>query len=292
MSGEKRKMSDAELSRALEKNSGGRMTGKMLAALGLVIAVGGILLGNFVVMIFGGVVLALGQMLQGKARDQVNQRTFEEVAPDIMGTVFQDIDQNPPDPKLLYPGDTNIPVPTNDYSHSSGYIRGTYQGKTIELCTVKLVDSEEIQREETGLWEKNEREVYRGQWMLCEFGQTFPTWITIWPRGALDKVFSGRGIKTGNAAFDKRFNLASGDETTALLILSPARMERILAVSEATGGKLALNLNTDGKLYIAVHSGHGFFDIMKGKESPTELRARFAREIRWFTDTIDAFLIS
>ena len=81
-------------------------------------------------------------------------------------------------------------------------------------------------------------------------------------------------------------------KTTALLILSPARMERILAVSEATGGKLALNLNTDEKLYIAVHGGHGFFDIMKGKESPTELRARFAREIQWFTDTIDAFLIS
>lgn len=26
--------------------------------------------------------------------------------------------------------------------------------------------------------------------------------------------------------------------------------------------------------------------------SPAELRARFAREIRWFTDTIDAFLLS
>ena len=72
------------------------MAGKMLAALGLVIAVGGVLLGNFVVMIFGGVVLALGQMLQGKARDQVNQRTFEGVAPDILGAMFQDIDQNHP----------------------------------------------------------------------------------------------------------------------------------------------------------------------------------------------------
>ena len=129
MGDENRKMSDAELSRALEKNSGGRMAGKMLAALGLVIAVGGVLLGNFVVMIFGGVVLALGQMLQGKARDQVNQRTFEGVAPDILGTVFQDIDQNPPDPKLLYPGDTNIPVSTNDYSHNSGYIRERTRGK-------------------------------------------------------------------------------------------------------------------------------------------------------------------
>ena len=73
---------------------------------------------------------------------------------------------------------------------------------------------------------------------------------------------------------------------------APARMERILAVSEAAGGKLALNLNTDGKLYIAVHSGHGFFDTVKGKEAPAELRARFTREIKWFTDTIDAFLLN
>lgn len=292
MGDENRKMTDAELSRALGKSSGGRMAGKLLAALGFVVAVAGVLLGNFVVMIFGGVVLALGQMLQGKARDQVNRQTFEGVAPDILGAMFQDINQNPPDPKLLYPGDTNIPVPTHDYCHGSGYIRGTYQGKTVELCTVKLVDSEEIQREETGLWEKNEREFYRGQWMLCELGQSFPTWLTIWPRGALDKVFSGRGIKTGNADFDKRFNLTSGEETTALLLLTQARMERILAVSEAAGGKLALNLNTDGKLYIAVHSGHGFFDTVKGKEAPAELRARFTREIKWFTDTIDAFLLN
>ena len=69
MGDENRKMTDAELSWALGKSSGGRMAGKLLATLGFVVAVTGVLLGNFVVMIFGGVVLALGQMLQGKARD-------------------------------------------------------------------------------------------------------------------------------------------------------------------------------------------------------------------------------
>ena len=87
MGDENRKMTDAELSRALGKSSGGRMAGKLLAAVGFVVAVAGVLLGNFVVMIFGGVVLALGQMLQGKARDQVNQQTFEGVAPDILGAI-------------------------------------------------------------------------------------------------------------------------------------------------------------------------------------------------------------
>ena len=54
-------------------------------------------------------------------------------------------------------------------------------------------------------------------------------------------------------------------------------------------GKYAVNLNTDGKLYIAVHSGRGFFDTGKGRESPEQLRQRFAGELKWFTDVIDTF---
>ena len=42
-------------------------------------------------------------------------------------------------------------------------------------------------------------------------------------------------------------------------------------------------------MYIAVHSGHGFFDIGKGRENPAQLRERFARELRWFTDMIEVF---
>ena len=50
---------------------------------------------------------------------------------------------------------------------------------TAEICTVRLTEETEIQREETGLWEKNEREVYTGQWMLCRLNREFPTWLTI-----------------------------------------------------------------------------------------------------------------
>ena len=79
--------------------------------------------------------------------------------------------------------DTNIPLPSHSYCSGSGYIRGTYHGLTSELCTIKLTDVDEFQREETGLWEKNEREIYRGQWMLCELEQEFPTWLTFWSEG-------------------------------------------------------------------------------------------------------------
>ena len=99
--------------------------------------------------------------------------------------------------------------------------------------------------------------------MLCRLNREFPTWLTIWPRDRLDKLFSSKTIQTGNEGFDKRFNLSSDDEAAALRILSPSRMERILALADSSIGKFAVNLNSDGRLYIAVHSGRGFFDLDK-----------------------------
>ena len=106
--------------------------------------------------------------------------------------------------------------------------------------------------------------------------------------GETGKAADARTIKTENEDFNKRFNLSSGDAQEALRILNPSRMERLMALAE-TSDRFALNLNTDGKLYIAVHSGHGFFEAGKGRETPEQLRQRFTRELKLFTDIIDVF---
>ena len=282
-------LTDEQLSQQLRKSKGGKWGGMLLSLLGGVIVFAGIVLGgNLVLIIAGVVILALGQTAKGKSREQAGRQTFDALAPDIVSTVFDNIQMDPA-PHILDAKDTNIPLPGHTYCSGSGYIRGTYQGLTTELCTVRLTEVSEVQREETGLWEKNEQPVYTGQWMLCELGQEFPTWLTIWPRERLDKLFSAKTIKTGSEVFDKRFNLSSDDEAAALRILTLGRMERILALADSSIGKFAVNLNPDGRVYIAVHSGRGFFDIGKGYENPAQLRQRFAHELRWFTDMIDAF---
>lgn len=284
-----RNMTDEQLAQELRKSKGGKLGGKVISLLGAVIAVAGIILnGNIVLVVIGGVILGLGQMAQGKSKSKANQQAFETIAPDIVNAVFENV-QMDPDSHLLDAGDTNIPLPKHDYLGGSGYIRGTYQGSTTELCTVKLTETSELQREETGMWEKNEQEVYTGQWMLCELGREFSTWLTIWPREKLDKLLNAHTIKTDNEEFNKRFNLSSGNAQEALRILNPSRMERIMKLADTSFGKFAVNLNNDGRLYLAVHSGHGFFDTGKGREAPDALRQRFTRELRWFTDMIDAF---
>ena len=289
MAEQKTNMTDEQLAQELRKSKGGKLGGKILSLLGGVIAVAGMILGgSFVLVVIGGVILGLGQMVQGKSKDKANRQAFDAIVPDIVGTAFENVQMNPT-PHLLDAKDTNIPLPSHTYCSGSGYVRGTYRGLTTELCTVKLTDVSEFQREETGQWEKNEQEVYTGQWMLCALSREFPTWLTIWPRDKLDKLFNARTIKTGNEAFDKRFNLSSADAQEALRILNPSRMERIMTLADASSGKFAVNLNSDGRLYIAVHSGRGFFDIGKGRENPEQLRQRFIRELKLFTDMVDVF---
>ena len=289
MAEQKTNMTDEQLAQELHKSKGGKLGGKILSLLGGVIAVAGMILGgNLVLVVIGGVVLGLGQMVQGKSKEQAGRQTFDSIAPDIVGTAFENVQMNPV-PPLLDANDTNIPLPSHTHCSGSGYIRGTYRGLTTELCTVRLTEVDEFQREESGQWERSEHEVYAGQWMLCELDREFPTWLTIWPKERLDKLLRAKTIKTGNEDFDKRFNLTSGDEAAALRILTPGRMERILTLADTSFGKFAVNLNPDGKLYLAVHSGRGFFDSGKGRESPAQLRARFTRELKWFTDMIDAF---
>ena len=289
MEEQKTNMTDEHLAQELRRSKGGKPGGKLLSLLGGVVAIAGIILGgNIVLVVIGGVILGLGQMVQGKSKEQAGRQTFDSIAPDIVGTAFENVQMNPV-PPLLDANDTNIPLPSHTHCSGSGYIRGTYRGLTTELCTVRLTEVSEVQREETGLWEKNEQAVYTGQWMLCQLNREFPTWLTIWPREKLDKLLRAKTIKTGNETFDKRFNLSSDDEVAALRILSPGRIERILALADSSIGKFAVNLNSDGRLYIAVHSGRGFFDLDKGRENPAQLRARFDRELKWFTDMIDAF---
>ncbi len=289
MAEQNRNMTDEALSQQLRRSRGGKWGGKLLSLLGVVIAVAGILLGgNLVLIVVGGIVLALGQAVQSRSKEQAGQQTFDAMAPDIVGTVLENVQMNPT-PPLLHAEDANIPLPRHTYCSGRGYIRGVYRGSATELCTIKLTEEDEFLREETGLWEKNEREVYTGQWMLCQLNREFPTWLTIWPKGAIDKLSGAGTIKTGSEAFDKRFHLTGGDEAAALRILTPSRLERLLALADASFGKFAVNLNPDGRLYLAVHSGRGFFELGKGRETPTQLRERFVRELTWFTDMIDVF---
>lgn len=175
MTEQKTNRTEEQLTQQLRKSKSGKLGGKLLSLLGGVIAVAGMIFGgNLVLVLIGGVLLGLGQMVQGSAKGKASQQAFDALVPDIVNAAFENIQMNPA-PPLLDAQDTNIPLPSHTHCSGSGHIRGTYHGLVTELCTVKLTEVSEFQREETGLWEKNEQIVYTGQWMLCQLDQEFPT---------------------------------------------------------------------------------------------------------------------
>lgn len=240
---------------------------RLLSILGLLIAIVGIVFGgNLVLVIVGCVILGLGQMIKDKKEEST--ASGMDV---IIKEFFEDVQFNP-NTHMLNVSDTNIPLPKHDYCSGSGYVQGKYKGLDVELCTIKLTDVTEVLRDETGLWEKNEKQIYEDQWMLCNLDCKFSTWLTIYPHSLLDE----QTIKTGNDAFDKKFNLSCGDQEEALKILDSSCLKKIMTLTNGPFRKFALNLNMDGKLYIAAHSGHGFENASRD-------------ELKWFRDLMDVF---
>ena len=67
MAEQNRNMTDERLSQQLRKSKGGKLGGKILSLLGVVIAVVGIILGgNIALIVLGGVVLALSPPWAGQ----------------------------------------------------------------------------------------------------------------------------------------------------------------------------------------------------------------------------------
>lgn len=157
MAEQKNNMTDRQLAEELQKGKRGGLGGRLLEILGVVVIAAGAVFGGSVPAIIAGALLAgIGEWLRRKSTGKADRLTMDTLAPGVVGAVMENVEM-PPSSPLLHRGDTNIPVPSHDYCSESGRIRGVYQGLTTELCTVRLTDVSEFQREETNQWERNER---------------------------------------------------------------------------------------------------------------------------------------
>ncbi len=87
---------DEQLAQELRKSRGGKLGGKLLSLVGVVIAVAGIVLGgNIVAIVIGGVLLALGQMAQSKSKSKASQQAFAAIAPGVIASVLENIQMDP-----------------------------------------------------------------------------------------------------------------------------------------------------------------------------------------------------
>ena len=90
-----------------------------------------------------------------------------------------------------------------------------------------------------------------------------------------------------NEQFDKRFCVRADDPQEAYYILTPHMMEYITRMADKSGGTVYMSFLRDGKMHVAVKTGHDFFELGKSNTNAKALRQKFLGELLWFTDIID-----
>ena len=83
---------------------------------------------------------------------------------------------------------------------------------------------------------------------------------------------------------------AGKDQSYVLYFLNQDRMARILELTQTAFGEFAVCLHGDGKLDLAVHSGHHFFEVGRDRNNPEALKQRYTRELKWCRDMLDVFI--
>ena len=179
-----------------------------------------------------------------------------------------------------------------DSVNGSDYIKGSYKGLDVELSDIELRKVDTRYDETAQQWKDEEQLVFKGQWLICDFGKELSGEIHI-SDGAkkLRKQHKNDSVEMENTAFNDRFLVTSDDAHEAYYILTPHMMEYILTMAGKSGGEVYMAFLRGGKLHIAVKTERDFFELGKTKTNIDELSRKFREEIKWFTDIIDVLRV-
>ncbi len=172
-----------------------------------------------------------------------------------------------------------------DDASGSDYFKGTYKGLAVEMCDIHL--TEERTRLSNGDIEKYDATVFRGLWLICDFGKELSAEVRLWEKYNKDELPRGDWLLTENDTFNRHFYIESEDEVEAFYVLTPHMMEYILAMDEAAEGHTHIRFEKDGWVQIAISTSRDGFEVTDYKQNATMLRQQFVKDIRRVTDLID-----
>jgi len=205
----------------------------------------------------------------------------EGIVKQVVTKIFSEVNYDP----FGYLDDRQIDSAEFDfpYNRSEGndYVHGKYKDFDIEMSGLRLISVSHSDGHD------HENSVFRGIWMICDFGRGFKANVSISEKNALDKLSREQGVETEDAAFNKQFRIISDNDEQALSFLSPKLREYIVATDAKSKKKTSLCFLKNGKLHIALDYGKQAFTVSGKSGSVDEIKAQFAAEIKVLTDIID-----
>lgn len=247
------------------------------------VAFGGSVVPLIVVAILSAIVKAVQESYESKLKTYVS----DNITRQALESVFQITEYQPfgAISHRLIEG-SNFGISSFDDIHGSDYVKGFYRGLPIEMCDIQLT-SRETRTDEDGNTEEYDQEVFKGFWLICDFGKELSADMRLWERGKMGKLFGGKGIQTENEQFNKHFHVESEVEVEAFYILTPHMMEYILEMDRKASGETHMRFDRNGKVQIAIRREHDAFEVGRRRKDAALLRQQFIQEIRYITDLID-----
>ena len=189
----------------------------------------------------------------------------------------------------INPGSMVFPFDYN-CANGSDHIKVVYHGVNVELGDIELIDESEVTDEE-GRTEKTRNTQFKGQWLTCDFGKELAGEVYISERTKKTRKSLKSDVTMDNEQFAKRFCVRANDPQEAYYILTPHMMEYITSMADKSGGTVYLSFLRNGKMHVAVQTGHDFFELGKTNTDVETLRQKFLGELRWFTDIVDTLRV-
>lgn len=248
-----------------------------------------------VIAVVGGFVLVfMGFSASSKAQDAIKRDVGNTLVRSTLEQVFEDVwysinghisAKELRDTKLLPFG--------WDKTEGSDHIKATYKGLKLEMCDLELIEVEETE-DADGDTKTEENTVFRGLWLICDFGKTLSADLTLQEKvpttSRIAKALSKKSdVETDNVDFNNKFTILTDNAHEAFYILTPHMMEFITRADERASGRSYMKFSREGKVHIAIDSGRNAFEV-RGGSAATDIegmRRRFQEEVRYVTDIID-----
>lgn len=259
---------------------------RLIVALGVVCIGVGLLIAVIPLTVVGAILFIAGGALGTLLKKRAQSHLTDTLLPEVLHKTLEDVRV---EPKSAIPRQelfrARMPLDFSDVG-GSPLVYATHQGKPITLGGVLLTRQESEYNPETQTNETSDKQIFHGRWMICGLGRPLAGELQLAPRSGLDRLLSGKSLRTGRDAFDQRFALQTDDMASAMSMLSPAVADAILQYADTvTDGKLYLSFLSDGTLHAAVDTGRGWID--PGKGSAAQQRERLTQEIQSFTALVD-----
>lgn len=286
---------DGELLDQIEEQKKKLPMGWLMAGVGAALAVIGFFgflrgsLFSFLLLILGAMAAAIGLARNKKVHDGIKKLLSDHLMPPVLREIFETA-RHDPFGRLsdsIVRG-IDLDFPTFNEISGSDHIKGIYRGLEVEMSDLHLVHHERRRVYVNGKWRTRDTRttVFKGQWMVCDFGKELAADLLLREKGLLD--FSGSSVETESEAFNKRFCIRSRDGHSVFYILTPHMMEYILSMDDKGGGTTRMRFTREGKVHIAIHNNRDAMQVKSGDYNDLDrIREQFRRDIRYLTDLID-----